>query len=352
MTDFDLIGEAVYDGGVRLPLSAIKRSMIEMELAFPIKLVAAKPPTRKMRIPQGLHHQKYFLHLHQGLIYILWKESPQVSASLELRGWVCGEAQVCERAEYFINRLQNAILAFRQVELDAVIGQPPLLLSFAAELDSRRLAIARVQEAMAKRTFDEDAWRNALDVWLQIILLRYQKHLNTLHRKMDEFLSSITASLDVGNSLSNCFCRLQRELYQIYSLSELRERFPSMIIELSQEIPSFAILSHKDVSDISRQALEWMEAHYNEPVTVAQCAAAIPVSAAYLCRLLQKETGLSPVQHLQQKRVSHAKVLLHAKRLTIAEVSQRCGFGSTEHFYRVFRQYTGLTPAAYRRNAE
>jgi len=350
MTDFELIGEAVYDGEVRPSASVIKRAMAEMGLNFPIMMMAAKPSPPKTRIPQGMYLQKYFWHLHPGLIYILWEDSTN-EPNPPPRGWICGEPQRCERAEHFINRLQNAILAFRRVELDAVIGHQPLSLSFAAELDSRRLALARIQEAMGKSTFNEEAWRGALDVWLQIILLRYQKHLNTLHRKMDEFLSLITAPLDVGNLLSNCFCRLQRELYQIYSLAELRERFPAMIIELSQEIPLFAILSYNDVSDISRQALEWMETHYNKPVTVAQCAAAIPVSAAYLCRLLQKETGLSPIQHLQQKRVSHAKVLLQAKRVTIAEIAQRCGFGSTEHFYRVFRQFTGLTPAAYRRNA-
>jgi AraC family transcriptional regulator len=58
------------------------------------------------------------------------------------------------------------------------------------------------------------------------------------------------------------------------------------------------------------------------------------------------------VQHLQQRRVAHAKSLLQESSGTIATIAQRSGFGSAEHFHRVFRAQVGLSPAAYRRNAQ
>jgi len=350
MTEFDIIGKAVYDDSVPLSHAAIKRAMAQMGLTFPFFIVAAKPVDDGMRIPGGKYRQKYFWHLHEGLIYILWSETAREQLSLEKREWLCGEATRCARPEDLVSQLQNAILSFRRVELDSLIHHQSLSLSLAAELDARHLALARVREAMEKSTFSEDIWRGAVEIWLDTVLLRHQKHLKTLRRKLNEFLSLITATLDDSSLLSNCYCRLQRELSQTYLLSELRVRFPLMIAELARDTPWPVMLSSQKLSPITRQALAWIEDNYRQSATVAQCAASIPVSTAYLSRLLREETGLSPIQHLQQKRLAHAKVLLQEKQLTIAEIAERSGFGSPEHLFRFFRKSTGITPATYRRN--
>lgn len=353
MTYFDQIGAAIYDGVRQLPVTAIKRGVKEMGLVFPLMIMAAKPPRRKKVITNGLRHQKYFWHLHEGLVYIFWHEQESTNASYSMRDWFCGEPQHCTKADYFVHSLQNAILSFRRQEMKVIIRHKPLAVSFAEELDTRRLALCRIQESLAgKSTFGDAAWQNALEVWLEIILMRHQEHLNTLHRKMDEFISLLSCDQDTDRVLGNNFNRLQRELRQIYSLGEMRSKFPELIAELIREFPLVPSADQNDLSLISQQALKWFEKHFHEPVSVADCAKSIPVSAAYLCRLLRRETGLSPVRHLQHRRIAHAKVLLQESRFTITEIARRSGFGATEHFYRVFHQHTNLTPAAYRRNAK
>jgi len=350
MTHFDQIDRAIYDGTVQISAASIKRGLKDMGLSLPLMIVAAKPLEKK-GIVRGARRQKYFWHLHEGLIYILWHESEPTDAKYTKQGWLCGEPEFCAHPEDFILQLQNAILSFRRAELKRMIHYQPLSLSFAGELDTRRLALGRIQEFLSgKSTFEESFWKNPLEVWLEIILLRHQEHLNSLHRKMDEILGLMTCGLDNDYGVANCFTRLQRELYQIHSLTELRNRFPRMAAELLHEFPLSATWEKQDLSSLTQQALQWIDTHYRTPVSATQCAASIPVNPAYLCRLLRKETGLSPVQHLQQKRVSHAKVLLQESRTSIAEIAHCCGFGSTKHFYRVFRKCTDLTPAAYRRN--
>jgi len=350
MTEFDIIKKAIYDDSVPLSHAAIKRAVAQMGLSFPVIIAVAQSVKDATSTPSGVHRQKYFWHLHEGLIYILWNEAAKQRLSLNKREWLCGESLRCAGPENFISQIQNAILSFRRVELDSLIQRKSLSLSLAAELDARHLALARVREAMEKSTFTEDLWRGAVEIWLDTILLRHQRHLKTLRRKTNEFLSAITATLDDSLLLSNCYCRLQRELHQIYSLSELRTRFPQMIAELARETPWSVMLSSQKLSPITRQALAWIEKNYRHPATVSQCAASIPVSTAYLSRLLREETGLAPIQHLQQKRLAHAKVLLQEKQLTIAEIAYRSGFGSPEHLFRIFRKFTGITPATYRRN--
>lgn len=349
MTYFDQIGDAVYDGSIKIPSVSITRGLKEMDLSFPLMMVAAKPSCQQKKIASGFHRQKYLWHLHEGLIYILWQESDASSGGYAAQDWLCGEPQFCEKSSQFIRCLQNAIVSFRRQEIKAVIRHQPLTLSFAGELDMRRLALSRIQES--KSTYEATAWQSALEVWLEIVLLRHQQHLHTLHRKMDEFLSLLCCDVDGNNELSNTFNHLRDELHEIYSLSELRTKFPAMIGELLQVFPLAMNWGKQDLSPISHQALEWIDQHFSSPVSLAQCADSIPVSAAYLCRILRKETGLSPVQHLQIKRIAYAKVLIQKSGLNIGEIAHRSGFGSTEHFYRVFRKHTNLTPAAYRRNA-
>jgi transcriptional regulator GlxA family with amidase domain len=125
-----------------------------------------------------------------------------------------------------------------------------------------------------------------------------------------------------------------------------------MIAELLREFPTFTAWPQQPLSPIAQRALEWMKEHCERPVSVTDCAAAIPVNAAYLSRVLQKETGIPPVLHLQQMRIAHAKVLLQESRCTVEEVAHRSGFKTTEHFHRVFKKCTNLSPASFRRSTQ
>ncbi|MBR4114401.1 MAG: AraC family transcriptional regulator, partial [Bacteroidales bacterium] len=46
--------------------------------------------------------------------------------------------------------------------------------------------------------------------------------------------------------------------------------------------------------------------------------------------------------------VNRAKELLNSQTLSIAQVSDRLGFGYPQHFVRFFKRKTGKTPTEYR----
>ncbi len=54
-------------------------------------------------------------------------------------------------------------------------------------------------------------------------------------------------------------------------------------------------------------------------------------------------------QYANAKRMIRAKKLLRATELTIEEISRRCGYETTAHFYRMFKGLTGSTPKSYRK---
>jgi AraC-like DNA-binding protein len=350
LTRFEQIGEAVF-GSIQISAREVERGVRAMELGFPLLMAATRAPQTQKTVRAGWQQDKYFWHLHAGLVYVLWPATADAETNFSRRGWLCGEAVRCAKAGDFIYALQNAAVALRRKELKAIIRHAPLTLSFADELDWRRLALRRLRESQHGSTPGTRHWHSALEVWLEIVLLRYQTHIHSVHRRLSEFLCLMTCDLSGEHSISNSLRRLQREVFGLYSLGETRRRFPAMIEELAQELPRH-LQQQSELSPIAARALAWMDEQFRRPATVAECAAAIPVSAPYLCRLLRRETGLSPVQHLQQRRITHAKSLLQEQRSTIAEIARRSGFGSTEHFHRVFRAQTGLSPAVYRCNVQ
>jgi AraC family transcriptional activator of pobA len=86
--------------------------------------------------------------------------------------------------------------------------------------------------------------------------------------------------------------------------------------------------------------------------TVQHFADALHVSPAYLSDMLRSLTGQNTQQHIHQALIERAKHLLLSTSLTINETAFRLGFEYPQYFSRLFKNKTGLTPAAFRFSAQ
>ena len=59
--------------------------------------------------------------------------------------------------------------------------------------------------------------------------------------------------------------------------------------------------------------------------------------------------GLPPNTDLVGIRIEHAKTLLKNTDQSVAQVSENCGYQSVDHFIRMFKKKTDLTPLKYRK---
>jgi transcriptional regulator GlxA family with amidase domain len=96
------------------------------------------------------------------------------------------------------------------------------------------------------------------------------------------------------------------------------------------------------------RAVACMEANIEAPLGRAEIAAAAGVSARQLERLFVSHLGCTPGRYYLQLRLQRARGLLRQSGLSITQVGVACGFGSTNHFSRAYRQKLGLSPAQER----
>lgn len=96
------------------------------------------------------------------------------------------------------------------------------------------------------------------------------------------------------------------------------------------------------------RALDFIEAHLDQSFTLDQLADELGISVFYFCRQFKQSMGITPHQYVTRRRIEKAKELLWHSQLPITEIALQVGFATPSAFSRLFRQFTGTTPKAFR----
>ena len=97
-----------------------------------------------------------------------------------------------------------------------------------------------------------------------------------------------------------------------------------------------------------RAAVDLIEAHIDEPLSVPEVSERIGLSQRQLERQFVREMGCSVVQFGLLIRLQHARVLLISTGLGVREISVASGFNSLSHFAFAFKKCFGKRPSDYR----
>jgi AraC-like DNA-binding protein/ligand-binding sensor protein len=95
-------------------------------------------------------------------------------------------------------------------------------------------------------------------------------------------------------------------------------------------------------------AKQFVLAHVEEAITLAQVAQHVHVSRFHFCKLFKKATGMTLTEFVARVRVEKAKTLLVDPSVRISEVVFAAGFGSIPQFNSVFKRCVGMPPTKYR----
>jgi AraC family transcriptional regulator, transcriptional activator of pobA len=92
----------------------------------------------------------------------------------------------------------------------------------------------------------------------------------------------------------------------------------------------------------------FVEAHYAEPISLADVAAAVGLSAGHLTTVVGRKTGRTVQRWIAERRMAEARRLLVETDLTVEAVGARVGFRDPGYFIRAFRRSHGVTPLRWR----
>lgn len=99
-----------------------------------------------------------------------------------------------------------------------------------------------------------------------------------------------------------------------------------------------------------KAVLEAIRRECGAHLTASSIATRIGLSRSRFEHLLHLQTGRTFRAVLQEALLEKAATLLAETRLSVKEISFRCGYSSSQSFDRSFRKRFGRTPSAYHRS--
>ncbi len=127
----------------------------------------------------------------------------------------------------------------------------------------------------------------------------------------------------------------------------LISRFMELVVYLSRQYDRQEKAESSNLMQLAN-AISYIEDHYLEPLTLEEIASKSNISIRHLNRIFQSYYQTTPISYLQRLRLERACMLLKQTKLTITEISHKCGFNDSNYFTRQFTKAYGCPPKSYR----
>ena len=142
-----------------------------------------------------------------------------------------------------------------------------------------------------------------------------------------------------------------RELHRL--LKEKSEASTARIAGLTMElVTEIGKEAGRAPVPLLADAFRVLEFRLAEPFRLSALAEELHVTTDYLNRLFRKEVGIPPKHYLIEQRMHLALSLLNSTRLTVQEISLKCGYKTQFAFSREFRKRFGMSPSECRKESK
>ncbi len=106
---------------------------------------------------------------------------------------------------------------------------------------------------------------------------------------------------------------------------------------------------HHTEQMIFARILAYVHRHYHRSsLQVQDIASEIHFSAGYMSSIFKRRMNKNVWEYITELRIESAKQLLCTTSKKRDEIAYEIGYESPEHFSRMFKRYTGVSPTEYR----
>ena len=100
---------------------------------------------------------------------------------------------------------------------------------------------------------------------------------------------------------------------------------------------------------ITDQVIDYIREHYTEDINRNTLSERFHFSPEYIGKMFRKDIGTSLNDYINSLRVEKAKHLLENTNTKVIDIALEVGFDTLPYFSSVFKKYTGLSPAEFRK---
>lgn len=151
-----------------------------------------------------------------------------------------------------------------------------------------------------------------------------------------------------NNSRIGVFCRHMLSKFSTHQPLVDPEHSRILHSILCYLMPDTQVQPVEEALSPARQAVQYIQAHLSEPLSLKDIAAHIDYSPSHLIRLFQKEFHRSPHEYLVAMRIDHAKYLLKTTALPIKTIAAEVGYQTESGFTNAFTEKIGISPRRFR----
>jgi YesN/AraC family two-component response regulator len=99
---------------------------------------------------------------------------------------------------------------------------------------------------------------------------------------------------------------------------------------------------------LAESAKNYIDAHYNEDITIDELSEFVKVTPQHLCRIFKRHLDLRPFEYLAMKRIKEAKTLLSNTQMTVNDICHTVGYRDCSYFCAIFKRYELISPSEFR----
>lgn len=121
-----------------------------------------------------------------------------------------------------------------------------------------------------------------------------------------------------------------------------------IIFQLFAQFLNQATPGNNQIDERIRYSIVEIRRNIFRCISLDELAKNVNLSKDHFIRLFKKETGSTPQQYINQKKVEQAQLALITEEMPVKNLAYQLGFEDPSYFCRLFRQLTGFTPLQYR----
>ena len=157
--------------------------------------------------------------------------------------------------------------------------------------------------------------------------------------------AAIQGGLDVDESLSLSDFYIQN-CERLDTMEKITNLQYQMVVGFTERVERLMLNGHP--GKLASAVANYVQQHLSENISTEELARSLFMGRSYLSTKFHGETGIKLNDFILLQKTEEAKRLLRYTARSASDIGYYLAFSSPAHFTRVFKKYTGMTPAEYR----